>query len=175
MTKVADPPELEATHGSIEPGHRVPSFLARRFRQLCLGIMSEVLEPAGLKPVEYAALTMLDALPGLDQRGLASRLAIDPVSAHHLAQALERRGWVKQRQDPADRRSRSLHLTPEGLALRRRLQPAALAAQQRILAPLAPEERPVLIDLLTRAIEGNQTYARPGNGRRRPSRSPPKA
>ena len=32
----------------IPPRHRVPSFLAQRFHQLCLGILTEVVEPAGL-------------------------------------------------------------------------------------------------------------------------------
>jgi DNA-binding MarR family transcriptional regulator len=164
--------ELPAPTGDdgVPASHRVPSFLSYRLRQVCLGIMTEVLAPADLSTVEYGALTAIDAEPGLDQRCLASRLAIDKMSASHLVERLERRRLVDRRIDPADRRSRVLYLTPEGLGLRRSLQPAALDAQERILAPLRPEERPVLVDLMTRVIEGHQTYARPGNGRRGPRR-----
>ena len=64
-----------ALDSSVPPAWRVPSFLAYRLRQVCLGIMAEVLSPADLRPAEYAALTMLDAEPGLDQRRLSARLA----------------------------------------------------------------------------------------------------
>jgi len=154
------------------PSHRVPSFLSYLLRQICLGIMAEVLGPADLRPVEYATLTTLDAEPGIDQRRLAARIACDKMSTSQLVERLEARGLVMRRIDPADRRARVLHLTPKGLALRRRLQPAALAAQDRILAPLRPEERPQLVDLIARVVEGHAVYARPGNGRRGPRKSP---
>jgi hypothetical protein len=41
-------------------------------------------------------------------------------------------------------------------------------AHDRILAPLSKEQRSTLIELLTRVIESNEPYARPGNGRRHP-------
>jgi MarR family transcriptional regulator, temperature-dependent positive regulator of motility len=45
-----------------------------------------------------------------------------------------------------------------------------MSTQDRILAPILPAERDILIALLTRVIEGNEIYARPGNGRWRPRR-----
>lgn len=153
----------------------MPSFLAFRFHQLCLGIMAEVLGPEGLKWGEYGALTALDAEPGVDQQGLAARLGIDKVSAGQMVDRLAARGLVGRGLHPTDRRARVLRLTPKGLALRRRLQPDALAAQDRILAPLQPEERVLLVELLTRVIEDHAAYARPGNGRSRPRRRPPEA
>lgn len=109
---------------------------------------------------------MLAAEPGLDQHQLAGRLAIDKMSMSNLADRLEARGLITRQPDPADRRSRTLRLTADGLRLRRRLQPAALAAQDRILAPLQPKDRSVFVELMTRVVEGHRTYARPGNGRR---------
>jgi MarR family transcriptional regulator, temperature-dependent positive regulator of motility len=161
------------TSGGVPPNHRVPSFLAFRFHQLCLGIMAEVLAPAVLKSTEYGALTMLDAEPGLDQQSLAARLGIDKVSAGQLIDRLERNGFVSRSLHPTDRRARVLNLTPEGLTLRRRIQPAALAAQDRILAPLRAEDRMQLINLLTTVVEGHSEYARPGNGRLPPRKRSP--
>jgi DNA-binding MarR family transcriptional regulator len=157
--------DKEAVSARVPPNHRVPSFLAFRFHQLCLGIMAEVLGPEGLRWSEYGALTTLDVEPGLDQQSLAARIGIDKVSAGQLIDRLEEDGLVERLPHPTDRRARALHLTALGLALRRRLQPAALAAQDRILAPLGVEERGPLIELLTRIIEGRGAYARPGNGR----------
>jgi MarR family transcriptional regulator, temperature-dependent positive regulator of motility len=175
MPKRSAPPESSfdrpADAVAVPATHRVPSFLSYLLRQVCLGIMTEVLTPADLRPVEYAILTTVDAEPGLDQRRLAARLAIDKMSASQLVARLERKGFVRRRVDRTDRRARRLHLTPKGRALRRRLQPGALAAQDRILAPLSRAERPLFIDLMTRVIEGHRRYARPGNGRRAPRRS----
>lgn len=164
-------PAFHVSDSRVPPGQRVPSFLVYRLRQVCLGIMAEVLSPADLKPAEYATLTMLDAEPGLDQRQLAGRLGIDKMSMSQLADRLESRRLVERRPAADDRRINELHLTAAGLRLRRQLQPAALAAQQRILEPLHPHERPQFVDLLTRVIDGHQNYAQPGNGRRarRPS------
>jgi DNA-binding MarR family transcriptional regulator len=164
----APPPPREPIAGV----HRVPAYLARRLHQICLGMMAEVTEPAGLTVLEYSALGSIDDRPGIDQRRLAERMGIDKDTAGDLVDALEARGLLERRIDPADRRARTLHLTPEGLALRRRVRPAALAAQERILAPLAPADRQTLVTLLVQAIEGNGTYARPGNGRRKPRRDP---
>ena len=161
--------ELAPTN-PLPPRRHVPSFLAYRFQQLCVGIMAEILGPEGLSNKEYGVLTILDAEPGIDQQGLAMRRGIDKASAGQLVDRLERNGLVSRNLHPTDRRARVLQLTPEGLALRRRIQPAALAAQDRILAPLGPEERHLVIDLLTRIIEGHSAYVRPGNGRNPPKK-----
>lgn len=154
----------------IPPRHRVPAHLARRLHQIFLGVAAEVIEPAGIAPGDYSLLAAIQDLPNLDQRSIADHLGIDPVNAGGMIDRLEAGGLVQRCVHPADRRARLVNATPAGIALRERLRPAALAAQDAVMAPLAPEERVIFLDLLTRIIEGNQAYARPGNGRRRPQR-----
>ena len=155
---------------TVPPVHRVAAHLARRFHQVCLGVLSEVTEPEGLTPLEFAALVSIDEAPGIDQRGLAGRLAIDAVSAGHIASVLEREGLVERNVDDADRRVRRLTLTRRGAQLRAHLRPLLGTAHDRILAPLSKQQRSTLIELLTRVIESNEPYARPGNGRRHPKK-----
>ena len=64
--------------------HRVPAYLARRLHQICLGMMAEVTEPAGLTVLEYSALGSIDDRPGIDQRRLAERMGIDKDTAGDL-------------------------------------------------------------------------------------------
>jgi MarR family transcriptional regulator, temperature-dependent positive regulator of motility len=130
--------------------------------------MAEIMESEGITPREYAVIAAIDDLPGLDQRTLATRLAIDPVTAGQMLDRLEGMRLVNRRVHPADRRARVLRLTSRGSNLRRRLIPAAQAAHERIMAPLSAAERKMFINLLVRLVEGNEAYARPGNGRRRP-------
>lgn len=155
---------------AIPERHRVPAHLARRLHQICVGVSAEVIEPAGMTPGEYGLLAAVDDRPGLDQRRLAAALGIDVVSVGQMIDRLEAAGWVERRMDPQDRRVRLLNATAEGSAVRARLRPATLQAQERIMSVLSREEQALFLDLLTRVVEGNQSYARPGNGRRRPQR-----
>jgi len=165
-------PAAAGARSKVPPSHRVPAHLARRFQQICLGIASEVTELAGLTPIEYAVISALYDAPGTDQGSLAALLGINAVSTHHMMHRLEAAGLVEQRVDPSDRRSRVVRLTARGHALKTELHSAARAAQDRILAPLVPAERPLFVDMLTRLVEAHEAYARPGNGRRRPSSRP---
>jgi len=152
--------------------HRVPAHLARRFHQVCLGALSEITVTADLTPLEYGALASIDDTPGIDQRRLAERLAIDAVSTGQLLTRLERQGWIDRTVDPDDRRAKRVTLTTAGLALRSRLRPLLGRAHDRILSGLSPDERAQFIALLTRVVEANEPYAKPGNGRRQPAKRP---
>ena len=152
----------------VPPLHRVPAHLARRFHQVCLGILAEVTETEELSPLQYGILASIGDEPRMDQRRLAERIGVDTVSAHHHIEFLEKKGFVARQIDSADRRARLLRLTPAGLKMRERLRPALVEAHARVTHALSPGERVVLLNLLTRVIESNESYARPGNGRRRP-------
>lgn len=159
----------------VVPAHRVPAHLGRRFHQICLGAMAEVTVPAGLSPGEYGILAAIIDLPGLDQRRLAERLGIDPASAGQMIDRLETTGLLERRVHPDDRRARLLSATRSGEKLRQQLKPFALAAQERLLAPLTAREGRLFLGFLTRVVEGNESYARPGNGRRPPRRASPRS
>ncbi len=165
--------ELSATLDAdrVLPRHRVPAHLARRFHQICLGVSAEILGPEDLNPIEYALLAAVDDNPGIDQRGLSGRLGIDPASTSQIVDRLVRRGLLEQAIDPADRRARLLRPTHVGSRLRARLRPDLLAAQGRVLGVLSPEDQETLLVLLAKVVEGNDSYARPGNGRRKPRRA----
>jgi MarR family transcriptional regulator, temperature-dependent positive regulator of motility len=150
--------------------HRVPAHLARRFHQICLGVTAEILAREDLTPLIFGVMAAVLEEPGSGQRQLASRMGIDAVSFGQMIDFLEQKGLVKRELDPDDRRARQLYATRRGTDLRRRLRPALLAAQERLLAPLSKSERVALLDMLVRVIEANDSYARPGNGRRKPRR-----
>jgi DNA-binding MarR family transcriptional regulator len=156
--------------GSGMPIRRSPAPLARRFAQICTGVLAEALAHADLMPLQYAVLNHLDIEPDIDQIGLATRLGVDRTSAGQLVDQLESRGLVERRINGADRRARQLRLTRAGDELNQRVHPPKGSLSRRVLAPLAPAEREIFLDLLVRVIEGNEAYARPGVGRRKPSR-----
>jgi MarR family transcriptional regulator, temperature-dependent positive regulator of motility len=152
----------------VLPQHRVPAHLARRLNQICVGVMAELLLAEHLNPPLYGVLAAIQDEPGSSQTFLARRLGVDAVSLCQMTDELEERKLVERRIDPDDRRARKLYVTRRGGSLRERLRPELLAAQERLLSSLSKSERTVLLDLLVRVVEANDSYARPGNGRRKP-------
>lgn len=153
------------------PVRRTPLSLARRFFQICMTVTAEGLVSEDLSPMQFGVLAYLSSVtgtPDIDQNGLAARLGIDRASTSQLVEHLAARGLVDRRVNGSDRRARLLRLTPRGERLRARLHPAQIANQMRVLAPLSPRERELLLDLLVRVVESNHLLARPGAGRRQP-------
>ena len=150
--------------------HRVPAHLARRFNQICIGVTAEILSKEDLTPQAFGVMAAVLEAPGSGQRQLANQMGIDVVSFGQMIDLLEQKQLVTRAPDPDDRRARRLNVTKRGSDLRRRLRPALLAAQERLLSSLSKTERASLLDMLVRIIEANDAYARPGNGRRKPMR-----
>jgi DNA-binding MarR family transcriptional regulator len=149
------------------PLTRAASALARRFQLLCATMVAEALAGEEVVQLEYGTLVCLEIEPGVDQRRLAEAMGIDPSNASLIVDRLHSKGLIERRINGADRRARELYLTPKGKALWRRLRPKTSAANERVLAPLAPRERELLLDLLIRVIEENRGHVRPGAGRRK--------
>jgi len=148
--------------------------LARRFDQVCHGLITEAVAADGLTRLQFATLTVVADMPGIDQRRLAHALGVVPVNAGQMVSELEAMGLVDRRMNGADRRARALRLTGRGARLFKRLLPRNHAACDRIIAGLTAKEQETLMDLLVRVIEWNEAYARPGLGRRkRGSRAAP--
>jgi len=163
------PPD-QAPPNPVLPAHRVPAHLARRFQQICMGANDAVLAPHDLRPTEYSILAAVIDQPGLDQRRLATWIAMDPTTTGKMVDGLEARGLIERLIEPGDRRARILRATAKGQRLRRALRDDLLAAQQKVISVLSPAEQESFIDLLVRVVEGNDSYALYGNGRRKPKR-----
>jgi MarR family transcriptional regulator, temperature-dependent positive regulator of motility len=169
MLMLSQPQRAERA-ADVSASHDVPPRLARRFHQICVGVLSELTEPCDLSPIQFGALASLHKEPGIDQRGLARVMGIDAVSTHHLVDELEARGLLHRDINPEDRRGRVLNLTAKGTRLLLKLLPQARAAHDQILGSLSAAECRTFLTLLKRVVDANQKYARPGNGRRRPGR-----
>jgi DNA-binding MarR family transcriptional regulator len=130
-------------------------------------MIAEALSGEEVVQLEYGSLVCLEIEPGIDQRRLAEAMGIDPSHASLIVERLHSKGLIERHIKDGDRRARELYLTAKGRKLWRRIRPKTSAANERVLAPLAPDERELLLDLLIRVIEGNRAHARPGAGRRK--------
>jgi DNA-binding MarR family transcriptional regulator len=164
---VDDQPIVTVLIGTV-PVVRLAMPLARRFNQVCLAAMAELLRADDLVPLQYAVLGHLYHQPNIDQRGLASRMAVDRTNAGLLVDQLAHLGLVERRIDLDDRRVRLLRLTAKGVLVFNRYAPRMLALNRKILeAALSTAEAEKFMDMFVRIIQANETLARPGLGRRR--------
>lgn len=137
-----------------------PGYLIRRLHQIAVGVfLQEVGEP-GVTPVQYAALQVLGNQPGIDQRTLARRIALDASTTGGVIDRLEARGWLERRLSPQDRRARLLFLTGDGEQALSDTVPAMLRAQERMLAPLPPAQRREFLRQLDRLVSENNDLSR---------------
>lgn len=84
------------------------------------------------------------------QLALAQSLGVDRTVMTYLLDDMERAGLVERRPDPADRRARQVVLTEHGRARLCTVRQAIRAAEEHLLAALAPAEQTVLRDLIGR-------------------------
>jgi len=137
-----------------QPGH-----LIRRAQQIAV---SSFYSSMGydVTPVQYAVLRILQDHPGIDQVTLARYCALDTSTAADLAVRLEERGLVKRMMPMKSKRFRLLQLTPEGLALVKRLLPSGHLLNRRLLQPLSREEQKIFLRLLKKFVHLNNQKSR---------------
>ena len=132
--------------------HNTPGHLVRRAHQRTVAIFMEENAGFDVTPVQFAILHELLACPGEDQVTLASRVAFDAATSGSVIGRLERRGWIRRESDPQDRRRKLLWITPAGVRAALQMSEAAQRVQNRLMAPLTPQERADLMHLLAKVV-----------------------
>ncbi len=133
----------------------MPGHLVRRMQQASVAIFDNAIRRAGLDltPVQFAALTMVAASPGLDQASLAQGIAYDRVTIGGVVDRLEAKGLLRREIAENDRRARQLFLQPLGEGVLTAVRPVVHAVQDAILAGLGPDEAETLCRLMRKALD----------------------
>jgi len=131
-------------------------FLAARARSVGSRRANEDLASLDLKVRSYSVLSL--ACSGLNpsQRELAEFLFLDPSQIVALVDQLEKRGAVKRKADPRDRRSNIITPTAAGKRLYAQAAAVVQTAGEAALSALSPAERNQLRDLLRRVAFADQ-------------------
>ena len=100
-----------------------------------------VLAAHGVSMWGYAVLTTLDDDPVRTQAALAESIGADKTRIIGTLDELQEAGLISRTPDPEDRRARLLAITAKGRRVRRAARSEIRAAEERILAHLAPADR----------------------------------
>ena len=137
-----------------------PGFLLRRAHQLSVGLFEEGCRDLSLTPPQYGVLTIVAHAGGCDQATVARGLGFDRVTTLRIVRGLQTRGLVAREPSTADGRRLQLTLTVEGVALLARGRELATNVTERLMAPLASDEREQFQALLRKLCAGLEPQAR---------------
>ena len=131
----------------------LPSWLLGQTAAHAQRLVGDGFSAVGARGYHYRLLATLE------ESGPASQAALGRRSGIHLSDMvatineLADRGQVERAPDPSDRRRNVISLTSAGRRQLRRLEKRLAECQDELLAPLSPEERQRLIELLSRLLD----------------------
>jgi MarR family transcriptional regulator, lower aerobic nicotinate degradation pathway regulator len=140
--------------------NRHVGHLIRRCRQIAVGIFMEEMVDFNITSVQYAALRIIQSWPRIDQRTLAEMAAIDRSTVGTLLERLEANGFIRREMPPHNQRIKQAFITPKGAAILAESEEADQRVQERLLEPLEPAERQMLIHLLEKMVRANNELSR---------------
>jgi DNA-binding MarR family transcriptional regulator len=144
--------------------HSMPGHLIRRLQQISASVFSERVGGAGydLTSVQYAALSAIVAVPGLDQATVAGLIAYDRVTIGGVIDRLEQKKLVERHTSNIDRRAKELYPTRSGKKTFDAMRPIVNRLQPEILTGLTKQERATFCALLKKTTSaGNEASRAP--------------
>ena len=153
MTKTAKPGNLNLPEREMIIGYKL-----RRAQLLVFQDFLRSFAKMKLRPAEFSVLAMIARTPGLKQSEIAEAFGIKRANFVALMDGLEARGLADRRKGDVDRRSHSLHLTPEGERFVRKMVAVWHDHEERMIERLGgAQERDRLIELLERLLAGESS------------------
>ncbi len=137
----------------VPPMAAIIGYKLRRAQLFVFQDFIESFARVKLRPAEFSVLAIIADTPGLKQSEIAEALGIKRANFVALMDSLEKRGLAERRKAKADRRSHSLHLTPEGEKFVKKMTAIWAEHENRLIERLGGvEERDRLIGLLDRLL-----------------------
>jgi MarR family transcriptional regulator, lower aerobic nicotinate degradation pathway regulator len=153
MPSKPDPITMDAVYAA-------PGYLFRRMQQIAVALFIEECRAFELTPVQYAALIAIHTHPGIDATRLSAVIAFDRSTLGSVIERLEAKKLIDRKPSSEDKRVKLLYLTRAGAAILRDIMPSVEKAQARMLQPLKPSDRKVLLALLTQLVDLNNEASR---------------
>jgi DNA-binding MarR family transcriptional regulator len=167
----AQPPVI-AAKSAEKPGVKPPyelvcsaAYLLKRLGWAIKDASLAAFEAAGESPYHYSVLAVLEESARETQATIADSLGYDRSWLVGLLDELEEKGLIERRRDPADRRRHLVTLQPAGKQKLAELRAISKSVEEEFLAPLDPEQRATLHQLLLQLAAHRDPRYAPGNGK----------
>jgi DNA-binding MarR family transcriptional regulator len=137
-------------------------WLLKQAFYFSLTTVNDAVSEHGVSTAQIGVLRQLSNEPGLSGAELARRLLISPQGVQLALTALEKRGLVQRKQDPAHGRILQAFLTDRGRKVAAAVVNDAITAHDKVFGVLSSAEQQTLRELLGRVVEqgtGHKLYA----------------
>ena len=124
------------------------SFLLHRSGMALIHQFAVALAPLRIRPHHFHVLQVLSLGRPASQIDIAEPLGFDRNKMVNIVDELEELGLARRETNPEDRRAKAVALTDTGRATLKAAQELERAVEEEYLAPLAPEQRAQLHELL---------------------------
>lgn len=133
---------------------KMAGHLIRRLNQVSTHVFAKHLQESGfdLTPVQFAAMDAIASNPGIDQAGVAAKIAYDRATIGGVIDRLEHKAYVSRSVSKRDRRAREVRLTDKGQTVFNAVLPKVTALQDDILQALSDDERATFLALARKAL-----------------------
>src|ERR1044072_9495603 len=131
----------------------LPSWLLTQTAGHAHHLVAEGFSSVGARGYHYRLLATLEQFGPASQAALGRRSGIHLNDLVAAINELADRKLVERAADPSDRRRNIISLTAAGKRQLRRLEKRLAETQDELLAPLSPEERGRLTELLSRLVD----------------------
>ena len=133
-----------------------PTWLLGRANARSQRILAEAFNAAGARGYQFRILAGLEQHGPSSQADLGRNTGIDRSDVVATVNELVTKGFVRRDPDPDDRRRNIITLTPNGCGALEQLDRVVHGAQDRMLAPLSPDERSTLVALLAKLVDAEE-------------------
>jgi DNA-binding MarR family transcriptional regulator len=135
--------------------HGMAGHLIRRLNQFSTHVFAQRTQEAGidLTPVQFAAMDAIATYPGIDQAGVAAKIAYDRATIGGVIDRLEQKGFITRNVCKHDRRAREVRLTEKGNQVFNHILPVISSLQTEILPGLEHNERARFLELAQKAVD----------------------
>jgi MarR family transcriptional regulator, lower aerobic nicotinate degradation pathway regulator len=144
----------------LEVAYSRAGHLIRRTYQISQALFLNETAELGLTSVQYSALNAIVQLPDLDQASLSGVIALDKTTLVKVLDRLVSKDLITRVRSTTDRRCHVLNPTAKGRKTIADILPMLDRIQERLLAPLAPDEQVVFLSLLSKIVQVNNIYSR---------------
>ncbi len=152
-----------AGHPSDGDMPAMKSIIGYKLRRAQIAVFQDFLasfRKTKLRPAEFSVLNLIAQAPGQKQTEIAEQLGIKRANFVALMDRLEKRGLAERRKAENDKRSHSLHLTPEGERFVKKMIETWNQHEDRMIERLGgPDARDAFIAMLDRLLVADDASA----------------
>jgi len=128
------------------------SYLIKQLERSTRTRLDALMSEHGLTTLQYTALSVVAAQPGMPSAQLARRSFVTPQAANEMVTALEGKGLLERSPDPSNRRQIQLRLTRVGQRTLERCEQSADRFEAALFGELSDPEHARLRRLLQRCL-----------------------